>query len=192
MWQKQPHKSSYRESIKALEADIQHANTLAAALPRDSDGDCIQMKLSYSPFAPFLLPRKRSNGGEPVSTSMPVPPPEAAIFPIIFNALNPSTNPLSKHSLTIIYPSLKQLEGFFTEVAEDHDAKTGCYESMSRNGTEEKTNSSSKDLERENECGICMENCTKMVLPNCGHSMCNSCFHDCLKRGRVRGFMGSH
>lgn len=28
MWQKQPSRSSYRESIKALEADIQHANNL--------------------------------------------------------------------------------------------------------------------------------------------------------------------
>lgn len=27
----------------------------AAALPRDYCGDCIQMRLSYSPFAPFLL-----------------------------------------------------------------------------------------------------------------------------------------
>jgi hypothetical protein len=28
MWRKQPSKSSFRESLKALEADIQHANAM--------------------------------------------------------------------------------------------------------------------------------------------------------------------
>ncbi|KAJ6721979.1 RING-H2 FINGER PROTEIN ATL47-LIKE [Salix viminalis] len=41
---------------------------------------------------------------------------------------------------------------------------------------------SESDFERDEECGICMENSAKMVLPNCGHSLCISCFHDCLKR----------
>ncbi|KAG6718619.1 hypothetical protein I3842_04G160900 [Carya illinoinensis] len=27
------------------------------------------------------------------------------------------------------------------------------------------------DLEREDECGICLEPCTKIVLPNCCHAM---------------------
>jgi hypothetical protein len=30
---------------------------------------------------------------------------------------------------------------------------------------------SGRDVEREDECGICMEACTKMVLPNCSHAM---------------------
>ncbi|XP_057486952.1 E3 ubiquitin-protein ligase AIRP2-like [Actinidia eriantha] len=183
MWQKQPHKSSYRESIKALEADIQHANTLAAALPRDSDGDCIQMKLSYSPFAPFLLFLIEWMDYSCTDT---LPSYLGLLHIFVYKVYVDGMLTLSaeerkatlREFYAIIYPSLKQLEGFFTEVAEDDDAKTGCYESMSRNGTEEKKNSSSKDLERENECGICMENCMKMVLPNCGHSMCNSCFHD--------------
>ncbi|KAK4376981.1 hypothetical protein RND71_003277 [Anisodus tanguticus] len=55
MWQNQSHSSSFRESIKALEADVQHANTMAAALARDLDGDCVQMKVSYGFLAPFLL-----------------------------------------------------------------------------------------------------------------------------------------
>ncbi|CAB4264219.1 unnamed protein product [Prunus armeniaca] len=55
MWQAQASKSSYGESIKALEADIQHANSLAAALPKDYGGNCIHMRLSYSPFAPIFL-----------------------------------------------------------------------------------------------------------------------------------------
>uniref|UniRef100_A0A7C8YDB8 Uncharacterized protein n=1 Tax=Opuntia streptacantha TaxID=393608 RepID=A0A7C8YDB8_OPUST len=55
MWQKQARRSSYRESIKVLEADIQHANTLASSLPRDYCGDYVQMRLSCSPLAPCLL-----------------------------------------------------------------------------------------------------------------------------------------
>ncbi|KAJ1392883.1 Zinc finger, RING/FYVE/PHD-type [Sesbania bispinosa] len=32
------------------------------------------------------------------------------------------------------------------------------------------------DLQREDECGICLEPCTKMVLPNCCHAMCIKCY----------------
>lgn len=38
--------------------------------------------------------------------------------------------------------------------------------------------SSSVDLEREDECGICLEPCTKMVLPNCCHAMCIKCYRN--------------
>lgn len=55
MWQNQTSKSSFSDSIKTLEADIQHANTLSAALPRDYCGNYVQMRLSYSPFAPLFL-----------------------------------------------------------------------------------------------------------------------------------------
>lgn len=34
------------------------------------------------------------------------------------------------------------------------------------------------DLEREDECGICLEPCTKIVLPNCCHAMCINCYRD--------------
>ena len=34
------------------------------------------------------------------------------------------------------------------------------------------------DLEWEQECGICMENNTKVVLPGCNHAMCLKCFRD--------------
>lgn len=41
---------------------------------------------------------------------------------------------------------------------------------------------SNLDLEREDECGICLEPCTKMVLPNCCHAMCIHCYHDWYER----------
>lgn len=34
------------------------------------------------------------------------------------------------------------------------------------------------DLDREDECGICLEPCTKMVLPSCCHAMCINCYRD--------------
>nr|KJB50307.1 hypothetical protein B456_008G162800 [Gossypium raimondii] len=34
------------------------------------------------------------------------------------------------------------------------------------------------DFEREDECGICLEPCTKMVLPNCCHAMCIKCYRN--------------
>lgn len=56
---------------------------------------------------------------------------------------------------------------------ETQSTKTLCIETV-----EEKRKLSGKDLGRDEECGICMEACTNVVLPNCGHSMCISCFHD--------------
>ncbi|KAI5009936.1 hypothetical protein ZWY2020_012073 [Hordeum vulgare] len=57
---------SFRDSLKVLESDIQHANTLASECSRDYDGASPQMRMSYSPaahiFLFFLLlqPRRRA------------------------------------------------------------------------------------------------------------------------------------
>lgn len=34
------------------------------------------------------------------------------------------------------------------------------------------------DVEREEECGICMEMNNKIVLPNCNHAMCLKCYRE--------------
>lgn len=34
------------------------------------------------------------------------------------------------------------------------------------------------DSEREKECAICMELNSKVVLPNCSHSLCLKCYRD--------------
>ncbi|KAK4485723.1 hypothetical protein RD792_008369, partial [Penstemon davidsonii] len=34
------------------------------------------------------------------------------------------------------------------------------------------------DSERDDECGICLEPCNKVVLPNCCHAMCIHCYRD--------------
>ena len=76
----------------------------------------------------------------------------------------------------VIYPLLRQLGDEFIEL--EDDKKGRCTEVLSRKRVEDRKRVSDKDLERDDECGICMENCTKMVLPNCGHALCISCFHD--------------
>ncbi|GJP48359.1 hypothetical protein CLOM_g7659 [Closterium sp. NIES-68] len=51
-----PQRDTFKESLKALEADIQHANTLMAGdMMRDYDGAYLQMRLGFSPLAPLVL-----------------------------------------------------------------------------------------------------------------------------------------
>ncbi|XAR64458.1 hypothetical protein NMG60_11024816 [Bertholletia excelsa] len=173
MWQKQPHKSSYRDSLRALEADLRHANSLAAALPGDYDGDVIQMKLSYSPFAPLLLYLIEWMDYS-CTDSLPsyLGLLHILVYKVYINGMPTMSSPDRKATLrefyAIMYPSLQQLDGYVTELLEDKN----------RNGMEENRKFASKDIERDDECGICMDSCTKMVLPDCGHSMCDNCFHD--------------
>lgn len=51
--------------------------------------------------------------------------------------------------------------------------------SNTSNGRVEEKRQSCKSIRgEEEECGICMETGSKIVLPNCSHSMCVGCFHD--------------
>lgn len=77
----------------------------------------------------------------------------------------------------VIYPLLRQLEGEFIEVEDNHKTSRDT-DVLGRNREEDRRKLSDIDIERDEECGICMENSAKMVLPNCGHSLCISCFHD--------------
>ncbi|KAE8023604.1 hypothetical protein FH972_009281 [Carpinus fangiana] len=182
MWQKQPNKSCFRESIKALEADIQHANTLAAALPRDYCGDSIQMRLSYSPFAPFLLYLIEWMDYSCTDT-LPsyLGLLHVLIYKVYVDGMPTMSSKERKASLrefyAVIYPSLRQLEGEFIEL-EDSTLGSQSTEILARKRAEGRRKLSDNDLERDEECGICMENCTRMVLPSCGHALCNRCFHD--------------
>ncbi|KAL6186399.1 hypothetical protein ACLB2K_042519 [Fragaria x ananassa] len=175
MWQDQPSKSCFAESIKALEADIQHANSLAASLPRDYGGNCIQMRLSYSPFAPLFL---YFIEWMDYSCTDILPNYLGLLHILVYKVYVDEVPSISskEQKITIrefygvIYPYLRQLESEFNEL---EDSKK-----RSKKRTEDRKNLSDIDLERDDECGICMENYAKMVLPNCGHSMCITCFHD--------------
>ncbi|KAL4193590.1 hypothetical protein AMTRI_Chr06g200280 [Amborella trichopoda] len=176
--QKQQSKSSFKESLKALEADIHHANTLAASIPRAKDGAQLQMRLSYSPFAPLFLFFVQWMDCSLVSSL-------GLLHILIYKVYLDGNTTMSLHErranlrefYAIIYPSLQQLEGGLTEL-EDSKQRAQCIERFTRKKAEEKRKLSDLDLEREDECGICMETCNKIVLPNCGHSMCINCYHD--------------
>ncbi|TXG56133.1 hypothetical protein EZV62_017446 [Acer yangbiense] len=179
---KKPNQTSYRESLKALEADIQHANTLAAALPRDYGGDYIQMRLSYSPLAPlvlFLIEWMDYSCTDSLPSCLGLL--NILVYKVYVDGMPALSSKERKATLrefyAIIYPSLVQLEDELTQL-EDNSKRNRSLEISSRKRVEDRRKLLDKDLERDDECGICMENCTKMVLPNCGHSLCISCFHD--------------
>lgn len=72
----------------------------------------------------------------------------------------------------VILPSLQRLHG-------DLALLDGCSDKNLGVGLKKLENGFSKmEMEREEECGICLEPCTKMVLPNCCHSMCINCYRD--------------
>ncbi|XP_027337783.1 E3 ubiquitin-protein ligase AIRP2-like [Abrus precatorius] len=176
MWQKQHNTSSYSDSVKALEDDIQHANILASALPQDYGGDYFQMKLSYSPFAPLFLFLIEWLDFSCTDT---LPMYLGLLHILVFNVYADGMPSISskerkatiKEFYAVIYPSLRLLQGEFN----NNDQRSSYAEVVRGNRLEKLLN---KDLEGDEECGICMENSMKMVLPNCGHSLCISCFHD--------------
>ncbi|KNA10058.1 hypothetical protein SOVF_147870 [Spinacia oleracea] len=189
MWQKQqPSKSSYRESIKALEADIQHANNLAASLPRDYCGDSVQMKLSYSPLAPFfiyLIELMDYSCTDTLPTFLGLH--HILLYKVYVDGMPTMSSQEKKASLrefyAVIYPSLMLLEGNLIE-SEEGKKRTRSSDILSRNRVDDKRKLLDDDFERDDECGICMEPGTKMVLPTCGHSLCISCFQDWSSRSR--------
>ncbi|KAK3433118.1 hypothetical protein EUGRSUZ_D00636 [Eucalyptus grandis] len=62
--------------------------------------------------------------------------------------------------------------------AEEIIQKEVCLGRYCRREEEEHALRSDVDAEREDECGICMELNSKIVLPNCNHAMCLKCYHD--------------
>ncbi|KAJ6808585.1 uncharacterized protein M6B38_164470 [Iris pallida] len=168
--------SSFRGCLKALEADIHHANTLADAVQRAYGGACLQMRISYSPLAPFflyLLQWMDCAGGGGCTYSLPSY--FGLLHVLICKVYVDGKTRISTYErraslrefYAVIYPSLQQIE---SNLVEDEDCKYG---SRGREIPGRRL-----DMERENECGICLEICTKMVLPNCNHAMCLNCYRD--------------
>ncbi|XP_077238699.1 RING/U-box superfamily protein isoform X2 [Tasmannia lanceolata] len=77
----------------------------------------------------------------------------------------------------VIFPSLLQLQRGITDV-EERKQREICLEKYKNNDEEEKDELSEIDIEREEECGICMEMNSKVVLPNCNHALCMKCYRD--------------
>ncbi|GMY26407.1 RING-H2 finger protein ATL47-like isoform X1 [Fagus crenata] len=139
-------RSSYRDSKKVLEADIQHANALVAAIPRAKSGAHLQMKLLYNQLAPLYL--------------------------FLLQWLDCSCSCL-----------LPRYLNFFHIIV--YKVYTDGRPNISTNGRKATIRDfygdgrlTNVDLDREDECGICLEPCTKMVLPNCCHAMCIKCYRN--------------
>lgn len=79
----------------------------------------------------------------------------------------------------VILPSLQRLQGDLVEWDDSNEENPGT-EVIGKARHESSKGFSNVDLEREDECGICLEPCTKMVLPNCCHEMCINCYRDWL------------
>lgn len=77
----------------------------------------------------------------------------------------------------VVFPSLLQLHRGINEV-EDRKQKHLCATRYKPKDLTSKGKRSEIDIEREEECGICMEMNSKVVLPNCNHSMCMKCYRD--------------
>ncbi|KAE8692889.1 mitochondrial substrate carrier family protein [Hibiscus syriacus] len=133
-------RKSFKDSLKALEADIQFANTLASDYPREYDGACLQMRLSYSPAAHFFL------------------------FFVQWTDC---------HLAGAL--GLLRILMVITDV-DERKQKEICVLKFKKRDEMNKGKLSEIDFEREEECGICMEMHSKIVLPNCNHSMCMKCY----------------
>ncbi|GFQ08334.1 hypothetical protein PHJA_002977400 [Phtheirospermum japonicum] len=83
----------------------------------------------------------------------------------------------------VIFPSLVQLNKGITDI--DERKQRDIWETKYRRRDEmDKGKMSEIEIEREEECGICMEMDTKVVLPGCSHSLCMNCYKNWRARSQ--------
>ncbi|XP_019424019.1 PREDICTED: uncharacterized protein LOC109333154 [Lupinus angustifolius] len=177
-------RKSFKDSLKHLEADIQHANTLASDYPREYDGACLQMRMSYSPAAHLFLFLVQW-------TDCHLAGALGLLRILIYKVYVDGTTTMSiqerrasiREFYAVIYPSLMQLQKGVTDT-EDKKQKAVCMEKYHRRDDEDYRQCSDIDIEREDECGICMETNSKIVLPNCNHAMCLKCYREWRTRSQ--------
>ncbi|KAI5663509.1 hypothetical protein M9H77_22832 [Catharanthus roseus] len=177
-------RKSFKDSLKALEADIQHANTLASDYPGEYGGACLQMRLSYSPCAHIFLFLVQW-------TDCHLAGALGLLRILIYKAYEDGRTTMSvqerkaslKEFYGIIFPSLIQLQRGITDV-EDQKQREICTTKYKRKEEMNKGKLSEIEIEREEECGICMEMNTKVVLPSCNHSLCMNCYKNWRARSQ--------
>ncbi|XP_073140662.1 E3 ubiquitin-protein ligase AIRP2-like isoform X2 [Henckelia pumila] len=179
-----PTRKSFKDSLKLLEADIQHANTLASDFPCEYDGACLQMRLSYSPAAHLFLFLVQW-------TDCQLAGALGLLRILIYKVYVDGTTTMSTHErkasirefYAVIYPSLLQLQSGVTD-SEHKKQKAVCFERYRRRDEDDHSFYSEIDIEREEECGICMEMNNKVVLPGCNHAMCLKCYRNWRARSK--------
>ncbi|KAI8523582.1 hypothetical protein RHMOL_Rhmol13G0085200 [Rhododendron molle] len=168
----------FKDSLKALEADIQHANTLALGCPRLNDGACLQLRLSYSPVAHLFLFLVQWADCQLAGTL-------GLLRVLIYMTYADGKTTMSiyerkasiREFYAVIFPSLLQLQSGITDL-DDRKQKEICSIRYSKRHDLDKGKLTEADIEREDECGICMEMNSKVVLPNCSHTLCMKCYQD--------------
>ncbi|XP_031401999.1 E3 ubiquitin-protein ligase AIRP2-like isoform X2 [Punica granatum] len=157
----------------------------AAAIPRAKGGARVQMKLVYNHLAPLFLFLLQWMD----SSCTCLLPRYLNLFHILIYKVYPDGRPTissygRKASIrdfyAVILPSLQRLQGNLDQEM-DEDNSGGKHLSLEPSGKKKLEGDfrlSNIDLDREDECGICLESCTKMVLPNCCHSMCIKCYRN--------------
>ncbi|RAL47538.1 hypothetical protein DM860_011276 [Cuscuta australis] len=172
---------SCQDSIKTLQADVDYANLLATSIPRFKGGTYLQMKLVYNDLAPlFLVLFQWMN----FSCTCLLPSYLNLFNILLYEVSADGKQMLKSHGrkatvrefYAVILPSLLRLHGNSSGRA-DEGYRPKIAVSANFQETTKKKHCNS-DLEREDECGICLEPCTKMVLPNCCHAMCINCYRD--------------
>ncbi|XP_056175476.1 E3 ubiquitin-protein ligase AIRP2-like isoform X5 [Syzygium oleosum] len=150
----------------------------ASDFPREYDGACLQMRLSYSSAAHLFLFLVQW-------TDCHLAGALGFLRILIYKVHVDGTTTMSIHErkasvrefYAVIYPSLVQLQRGITD-AEEKMQRAVCLERYRKREEKEHIRRSDVDAEREDECGICMELNRKIVLPNCNHAMCLKCYHD--------------
>ncbi|KAL8161842.1 LOW QUALITY PROTEIN: hypothetical protein V2J09_013331, partial [Rumex salicifolius] len=132
----------------------------ASDFPRDYDGACLQMRLSYSPCAHLFLF---------LWTDCNLAGALGLLRILIYEAYDSGNTTLS------IYER-KAVRGI-TEI-EDRKQREVCATKFKRQDGMDKGKLTEVEQEREEECGICMEVTTKFVLPNCSHALCIKCYRN--------------
>uniref|UniRef100_A0A452YJY9 Zinc finger C3HC4 RING-type domain-containing protein n=1 Tax=Aegilops tauschii subsp. strangulata TaxID=200361 RepID=A0A452YJY9_AEGTS len=162
-----------------------HVFPMATEFPREYDGACLQMRLSFSPAAHIFLFLVQW-------TDCSLAGALGLMRILIYKVYVDGTTTMSTHErkasikefYAVIFPSLLQLQRGITDM-EDKKQKAVCMERYRRRDEDETSSLSDVDAEREEECGICMEMNSKVVLPNCTHAMCLRCYQDWYNNGSL-------
>ncbi|KAF8409286.1 hypothetical protein HHK36_005360 [Tetracentron sinense] len=186
-------RKSFKDSLKVLEADIQHANTLASDFSREYDGACLQMRMSYGPAAHlflFLVQWTDCNLAGALGLL------RILIYKVYADGTTTMSTQERKASIREFYGKLLVLfvcscnfsllnatSKGITDM-EDKKQKAICIERYRRRDDEEHRQYSDVDVEREEECGICMEMNSKIILPNCNHALCMKCYQEWRSRSQ--------
>ncbi|PIN09527.1 putative E3 ubiquitin ligase [Handroanthus impetiginosus] len=178
MYYQQLGRSSYKDSLKVLESDIQHANSLAAAIPKAKGGARLQMKLVYNHLAPLFLFFLQWID---CSCSCFLPRYFNLFNILIYKVYTDGRPKLStrgrkatiKDFYAVILPTLQQLHYDLVEEGGANNENPGL-----KSTGKQRLEIANVGSERDDECGICLVPCTKMVMPNCCHAMCINCYRD--------------